>query len=67
MADHQEDMPSTSSSWPSPWDGSASLSRTPEAESMTSGSCRPGIGPYGCQTCCRSSASSSAPADRDWG
>src|SRR5690606_6714296 len=33
---------------------------TPLADSTTSGSPRPGMGPYGCQTCCRSSASSSA-------
>ena len=38
---------------------SASRSRTPLADSTTSGSARPGIGPYGCHTCRRSSSSSS--------
>src|SRR3954470_19044007 len=47
-------MPSTSSPEPS-----ARVSRTPLADSTTSGSRRPGIGPYGCQTCRRSRSSSS--------
>src|ERR1700759_747054 len=49
MAAHHEDMPSTSSS-PDP----ATRRRTPDADSTTSGSVRPGIGPYGCHTCRRS-------------
>src|SRR5256885_2767105 len=49
MAAHHDDMPSTSSA-PEP----ASLRRTPAADSTTSGSVRPGIGPYGCHTCRRS-------------
>src|SRR6266568_3791316 len=49
MAAHHDDMPSTSST-PDP----ASRSRTPEADSTTSGGVRPGIGPYGCHTCRRS-------------
>src|SRR5204862_7892971 len=48
MAAHHEDMPSTSPPPP------ASRRRTPEADSTTRGSARPGIGPYGCHTCRRS-------------
>src|SRR6516225_5150992 len=48
MAAHHDDMPSTSS--PDP----ARRRRTPAADSTTSGSVRPGIGPYGCHTCRRS-------------
>src|SRR6185312_11154252 len=48
MAAHHDDMPSTSSPPPANW------RRTPEADSTTSGSIRPGIGPYGCHTCRRS-------------
>src|ERR1700678_2147240 len=55
MAAHQDDIPSTSSR------PSASRSRTPDADSTTSGVIRPGIGPYGCQTCLRSVSSRSAP------
>src|SRR4051795_2946704 len=49
MAAHHDDMPSTSSA-PEP----DRRSRTPAADSTASGSVRPGIGPYGCQTCRRS-------------
>src|SRR5215468_8280212 len=49
MAAHHDDMPSTSSS-PDP----ARRRRTPAADSTTSGSVRPGMGPYGCHTCRRS-------------
>src|SRR5580698_10452426 len=50
MAAHHDDIPSTRSR------PSASRSRTPSADETTSGVIRPGIGPYGCQTCCRSLA-----------
>ena len=59
IAAHHDDIPSTSSR---PF---ASRSRTPSADSTTSGSTVPGIGPYGCHTCARSSAinsSASTPA-----
>ena len=52
IAAHQELMPSISSR------PSASRSRTPLADSTTSGSRVPGIGAYGCHTRCRSSSSS---------
>src|SRR5689334_24491299 len=48
MAAHHDDMPSMSSA------PESSRRRTPEADSTTSGSVRPGIGPYGCHTCRRS-------------
>src|SRR6516162_11375209 len=48
MAAHHDDMPSISSPPP------ARRRRTPAADSTTSGSARPGIGPYGCHTCRRS-------------
>src|SRR5262245_41155581 len=51
MAAHHDDMPSTSSTGVP---GPASRSRTPDADSTTSGGARPGIGPYGCHTCPRS-------------
>src|SRR5689334_8422662 len=66
MAAHHDDMPSMSSAGglggvAPPADnrapeapGPASLRRTPAADSTTSGSVRPGIGPYGCHTCRRS-------------
>src|SRR5215472_7734396 len=52
MAAHHDDMPSTTSAPEFP--GPASRSRTPDADSTTSGGVRPGIGPYGCHTCLRS-------------
>src|SRR4029077_6510226 len=48
MPPHHDDMPSTSPPPPVSW------RRTPEADSTTRGSVRPGIGPYGCHTCRRS-------------
>src|SRR6266478_6616539 len=69
MAAHHEDIPSTSSA-----PDSASRSLTPDADSTTSGTVRPGIGPYGCHTCRRSDSrrslsrtgrfTASAPAGR---
>src|SRR6476660_4880235 len=60
MAAHHDDMPSTSSS-----PDRARRRRTPDADSMTSGGVRPGIGPYGCHTCRRSASRRSR--SRSWG
>src|SRR5439155_14656145 len=54
IAAHHELIPSTSCR------PSATVSRTPAAPVMISGSRTPGIGAYGCHTCARSSASRSA-------
>src|ERR1700759_4842372 len=60
MAAHHDDMPSMSSA-PEP----AGRGRPPAADSTASGSARPGIGPYGCQTC-RRSARRRSPCRTGW-